>query len=52
MATCRAEVLTCLSHRHGARDFCKSLSAGADLAIVDDCELMHLLWNHILVACE
>ncbi|XP_050736495.1 alpha-N-acetylgalactosamine-specific lectin-like [Eriocheir sinensis] len=33
-----------------ARAFCKSLSSGADLAVVDDCNLMHLLWNHILMA--
>nr|ADK66338.1 C-type lectin [Eriocheir sinensis] len=33
-----------------ARTFCKSLAAGADLAVVADCNLMHLLWNHILAA--
>nr|UIS31342.1 Ig-lectin [Eriocheir sinensis] len=33
-----------------ARTFCKSLAAEADLAVVDDCNLLHLLWNHILAA--
>ena len=37
------------SVRFGAQEYCKSLIQGGSLAIVDDCNLMRPLWNHIVL---
>lgn len=43
---------TLLQSWEDARSFCKSLSVGADLAVLDDCHQFQLVWGHILVNYE
>ncbi|KAK8749188.1 hypothetical protein OTU49_015723 [Cherax quadricarinatus] len=35
-----------------ARDYCRSLGSLADLAVVNDCHQLSLIWNHILMYYE